>query len=96
MSPTIVSTKMIVTILLSAKDIPDGTEVRKPQGQQKYVLRRELNIHMPGHDPLKIFNEGIVFLQNDRCISGHPDTARFAMDMDREEAIAFLEMLEES
>jgi hypothetical protein len=80
----------MITLVLEASRIPDGTKVRKVTGQQEYVLQRELKVYIPG-DTRQIRTEGIVFLTSDRSINGYPDTTKFAIDLGEDEAIEMLE-----
>lgn len=81
----------MITFILDAARIPDGLHVRKVNGQNRYLLKRTLNIHMPDRkDTQKIESQGIVFLTNDEHINGYPDTTKFAVDVDDDDAQDFL------
>jgi len=82
----------MITIVLDAHRIPDGTEVRKLTGQKVYVLQRQLKIYMPGERKDANF-DGFVFLTSDRSINGYPDTNKFAIDLPDEDAVEFVEKL---
>ncbi len=84
----------MVTLILEANRIPDGTRVRKVTGQQDYILQRELKVYMPG-DNRQIKTEGIVFLTSERSINGYPDTTKFAVDLDERDAIELLQEITE-
>jgi len=87
----------MITFLLDAARIPDGTHVRKVTGQNRYLLKRELKIHMPDREKSQVItSEGVVYLTSDAHISGYPDTTKFAVDVDDDDAQEFLANLMES
>ena len=82
----------MITFVLAASRIPDGTHVRKVTGQNEYVLKRTLSIYMPDkHDPQKIETQGVVFLTSESTINGYADTTKFAVDVADEDAQDFLQ-----
>lgn len=84
---------MMVTLIMEAQFIPDGTTVRKITGQMDYTLRKELNIYGEGQQ--KIATENVVFLIGD-TIKGYPHTTKFAIDLTKDEAREFLNDLTSS
>ena len=82
-----------VTLILPADEIPDGTTVRKPTGQVEYILKKSLDLHIPG-DKRTISVHGIVFLVADGSINGMPDTSRLAVDMELQDAIDLLQAIQ--
>lgn len=87
----------MVTLIVEARQIPNGTIVRKVTGQNKYTLQREIKVFMPKDSvPIcPIMTQGIVFLYSDRAINGYPDTTKLALDLTPDDAIRFLEGLKE-
>lgn len=72
----------MLSLLLPAKFIPDGTEVRKPTGQVKYNLVRQLTVHYDKAPDKKqvIHTEGVIYLLGDTSACGYPDDRVFAVD----------------
>lgn len=86
----------MITLVLEASRIPDGTKVRKVTGQTEYVLQRQLKVYMPkGSENVEVKTEGVVFLTSDRSINGYPDTTRFAIDLDEWDALELLQTITE-
>lgn len=85
----------MITLVVEARRIPDGTTVRKVTGQSKYVLKREITIHMPD-DKRKITTEGMVFLMGESSINGYPESQKFAVDLPDDEARDFLDRMLEA
>lgn len=84
----------MITIILPASRIPDGTTVRKVTGSTPYTLQREIKVYMaPGLDkPAPIKTEGVVFLVGEGgSINGYADTTKFALDMDEDDALEMLQ-----
>lgn len=82
----------MITIVLEAGRIPEGTKVRKVTGTTFYTLQRSVNVYMPG-DNRKITTEGMVFLFGDNAINGYPVSTKFALDLNDRDALEFLQTL---
>lgn len=81
----------MITFILEAKRIPDGTKVRKSTGSNLYTLQREIKIYMPNER--SITTEGMVFLLGDNAINGYPENHKFAVDVRDDEAMEFLQTI---
>jgi hypothetical protein len=84
----------MITIILPASRIPDGTTVRKLTGTTAYTLQREIKVYMAsGLDkPSSIKTEGVVFLVGEKgSINGYADTTKFALDMEEDELLEMLQ-----
>lgn len=79
----------MITIIVDAARIPNGTTVRKVNGSNTYTLQREIKVYMP-EDNRKIEAKGIVFLVGESAINGYPESTRFAVDLDEDDAFDFL------
>lgn len=81
----------MVTLILEAGRIPDGTVVHKPTGEKQYTLRKELRVYLPDNDRRPVTFPDVVFLVGDSYVNGVYPTTKLAVDFDDEdEAIEFL------
>lgn len=70
-------------VLLRAWSIPDGSLVRKINGEKVYKLSKELIIR--GDDPRKIRAEGCVFLICDNSVTTICDAMELIIELTLEE-----------
>lgn len=80
----------MITLILEAGRIPDGTTVRKPTGERQYTLRKELRVYLPDNDRRPVTFPDVVFLIGESYVNGVYPTTKLAIDLDEDEAIQFL------
>lgn len=79
----------MITLIVEANRIPNGTRVRKVSGQNTYIVNHSLKIYVPG-DSREIKTDGIVYLTSENSINGIPNTTKLAIDIDEADAIEFI------
>lgn len=84
----------MITIVLPAEMIPDGTQVRKEKGEVLYVLKKRIEVFMPKQEDRKVFfTDDFMFLVGD-SISGISIRTKLAIDFQSiDDSINFLEDL---
>ena len=84
----------MITIILEAKDIPEGFKVRKPTGSKLYSLKKSLKLY--GHGASIVQSDpSVMFLIDDEGnINIISEGLKLAMDFgNRMNAIEFLNMV---
>jgi hypothetical protein len=89
---------MKITIVVEAKHIPDCTEVRKVTGATKYVLRTKFPVYgLPNGQPAPVtIGEGFRFLVGESGVNAIKDDTKLAVDEELDDAIDFLNCLQDS
>lgn len=94
----------MITMVLEASRIPDGTVVRKVTGQKPYTLYHEIKIYMPDKSVQVINgdNNTVFLLCADpysnvvsNSINNHPDNLKLAVDLPEEDVEDFIATLKE-
>lgn len=83
----------MVTLILPAYDLPDYCKCRKPTGQKPYTLRQRLPVY--GLEQEITVDPSIVFIVSDSGVNAVPNDTKLAVDLDYDEAIAFLQQIRE-
>lgn len=89
----------MISLVIRAEYIVDGTEVRKPSGEKKYIVRRSINIfNENGKERTIEAYSGTIFLMptdsDDGSISAFRSDRLLAIDFDDlHEAQEFIESL---
>jgi len=68
-----------ITLSMEAKDIPEGTLVRKPQGQKTFRIRRSIAIYS-ATDVRIVPLEGAVYLLGDKTLNEIPKEKEMCID----------------
>lgn len=83
----------MITLILSAADIPDYTTVRKPTGTKEYTFRSKLPVY--GLEQEINVDPSIVFIVSDSGVNAIPNGTKLAIDMELDQAILFLQRIRE-